>query len=1313
MKRLSIGLAVALAGACALGETFTWTGAQDAYWTNAANWTVGGVAATRCPGVLQTGTDKDAQIHDYTAQDADADVAKFEGAFERNVIDLDGLFSVKNVTVTGADTPSVVFGAAEGQPLPIGYKGTLTIDASVLQPPTFPYGIVMGKGNQNTSNAVKFKLTQNSPQPLHIAGPCTDTSDVRYTGSWWLSCPYFYGNGDIVFDGKVKFISIMDAYFYTTGKMSFNADWGGLRTFSVQTAGRHDFVVGDGVTLTWDRNSGHKFSIGTDIQATFTGGGTLVYNNAKEHQGAYACQWNVNSSSILKLDGPMLRSNLSNANNDGGLMDTYNNAGPHGMLDFVTTNAITGPIKLYSQGVMRTPAIGAAGDASPVGCGSEIIFARGSTLAYAGSGETTTRLIAITNAGTCAGTLMQDGSGPWTVASPIVARAGDAKLILKNGTDAPATLASDLADTDDNGTVRRLSVEKAGPGNWTISTGGAYTGTTTVDGGTLTLADGANIASSSGIVLKNDGVLVVEGDAPFAYGQSVTASAGGGALLFTGKTSVTLASVTCADGQLNIRTLDADTTVTVTSLAGSAAPAKLLLNGVRAKVDENGRLTSDPDFGAVIATKGDVVPNTVDKPVSISFEPKGESPSTLAADETQVGSLTQASTLEAEIGIGMGQTLATERLVINPLSAALTVSGLGSLVSSGSLWLDNKSEHELRIEADLNPGAEVRVEGGVGPVVIAGGAKEPLTLKETDGTVIVTGEKPITFDHFWVGTNSSAIAPKIVFSGAKDIRLGKNTCRVGLNYIPKNKVSYSGLATVVITNSLIRNDTIGLNAFGDEAPAPGFTGYSAYGFQVGDRCYGELYVQEGTVFTNRLMLGNAFDEMTSGCGSLYQDGGVMAVLGHPAGTHNGSFIGNRNSHGYYELNRGRLHWYGLGGAGGYTSGIMIQHGGEFLATNAISPASQATSTFIVGFGNGGHGQLVFLDGTATFANSVLKTCGASTYSDGGGDIIFAANANVSTGVNPIYSGVNDGPTNGVKIVASHDGVFTLAGGTLQTAGFCQVGDPVRRRNRAVVNFNGGTLELTCNAQDVFKYSAYAMNTVTVFAAGAVIDTGAHTGNKSTVPLRGTADGNVTGFAATGFPKAFRTCPMVRIVGDGFGASAYPIWNRETKQVTDVVLVSPGTGYTSAKLCFYIDGEVSGSALDCTVGAAPNTGSFTKRGTGDFTFMAENTYGGKTILEGGALVLGVPNALPADSPIVPRGGILEVTADNFPTALTVDVSELDPETKSVTFARVTSGELAAAPVISIVGGAPDQDWHVTSAGGVFRVGIRKGTMLIVR
>ena len=46
-----MSLAVVVVSTVAGAETYTWTGAENGFWTNAANWTVGGEVATKCPGV--------------------------------------------------------------------------------------------------------------------------------------------------------------------------------------------------------------------------------------------------------------------------------------------------------------------------------------------------------------------------------------------------------------------------------------------------------------------------------------------------------------------------------------------------------------------------------------------------------------------------------------------------------------------------------------------------------------------------------------------------------------------------------------------------------------------------------------------------------------------------------------------------------------------------------------------------------------------------------------------------------------------------------------------------------------------------------------------------------------------------------------------------------------------------------------------------------------------------------------------------------------------------------------------------------------
>ena len=51
MNRIVFCLGIALAAFCGSAEVFTWTGAVDGAWTNAANWMVNGTPAARCPGV--------------------------------------------------------------------------------------------------------------------------------------------------------------------------------------------------------------------------------------------------------------------------------------------------------------------------------------------------------------------------------------------------------------------------------------------------------------------------------------------------------------------------------------------------------------------------------------------------------------------------------------------------------------------------------------------------------------------------------------------------------------------------------------------------------------------------------------------------------------------------------------------------------------------------------------------------------------------------------------------------------------------------------------------------------------------------------------------------------------------------------------------------------------------------------------------------------------------------------------------------------------------------------------------------------------
>ena len=97
MKRM-ISLALcSLSLAAFAGRVYTWTGAQDSRWTNPANWTVDGAVATACPGVVSN------EVNGVFAPALpSSDTAVFDSAgAARTTVDLEGLYSVAHVRVTG------------------------------------------------------------------------------------------------------------------------------------------------------------------------------------------------------------------------------------------------------------------------------------------------------------------------------------------------------------------------------------------------------------------------------------------------------------------------------------------------------------------------------------------------------------------------------------------------------------------------------------------------------------------------------------------------------------------------------------------------------------------------------------------------------------------------------------------------------------------------------------------------------------------------------------------------------------------------------------------------------------------------------------------------------------------------------------------------------------------------------------------------------------------------------------------------------------------------------------------------------------
>ena len=196
-----------------------------------------------------------------------------------------------------------------------------------------------------------------------------------------------------------------------------------------------------------------------------------------------------------------------------------------------------------------------------------------------------------------------------------------------------------------------------------------------------------------------------------------------------------------------------------------------------------------------------------------------------------------------------------------------------------------------------------------------------------------------------------------------------------------------------------------------------------------------------------------------------------------------------------------------------------------------------------------------------------------------------------------------------------------------------------------LGFNGGVLAPT------YPYNFFnnlEPDSLTVYEKGMTIDTSEakNGGNFGatwlTKPIAGPIGSSVEEIAlptdAAFQSEAYSGPVPVVITGTGVGAAAVAEYDAETRAITSIRVVCPGTGYDGTTTAS-IKSEDGATTYACpvTMAAARNTGSLTKRGGAVYRLWGGNTYGGDTIAEEGELVLWDDTSLPATSGIICRNG----------------------------------------------------------------------------
>ena len=168
----------------------------------------------------------------------------------------------------------------------------------------------------------------------------------------------------------------------------------------------------------------------------------------------------------------------------------------------------------------------------------------GGTLVYTGGATSTDRVIDLAGT-TGGGTLQNDGTGALTFTSTFTATGAGSKTLTLRGTNTDAnTIAGAIVN---NSATNRTSILKADAGTWVIAGTNTYTGTTTVNNGTLRLGSSSSLANTAVTVNANvigaTALLDLNG-----FNATVTSLTFGG----TGGTTTSTSNVSTGAGTLTL-----------------------------------------------------------------------------------------------------------------------------------------------------------------------------------------------------------------------------------------------------------------------------------------------------------------------------------------------------------------------------------------------------------------------------------------------------------------------------------------------------------------------------------------------------------------------------------------------------------------------------------------------------------------------------------------------------------------------------------------------------------------------------------------
>ncbi|HEX2888801.1 autotransporter-associated beta strand repeat-containing protein, partial [Vineibacter terrae] len=971
-------------------------------------------------------------------------------------------------------------------------------------------------------------------------------------------------------------------------------------------------------------------------------------------------------------------------------------------------NTYTGPTTINTITV-KAGTLANSGSNSSLGSGGTINFGNG-TLSYTGSGGVTDRTLTISGAGT----IKNDGTGALSFSGPTSFVAGGAADTLTLG-------GSFTGSNTFSGVISGAgNLTMSGAGTWMVSGSNTFTGTTTVQSGTLTAGSSTAIGASNPLVV-NGGTLDLGGfdiTAASLAGTGGTVALGNRTLTVNGASGATaFAGAITGNGGLTklgastltltgTSTYDGATTIGGGTLAldfsAAGAPASNIIDGASTLNMQGGRLL-------VTGTTGQT--------------------QSFAATNITAGS--NSITGSGNVSINLGAISYNGGVVnfILPTTGTITttpstVLGGWATVTSGTTTdyaqVDGSGNIVARTVYDTKDDAGTWAAGDV--VSDTGGNPNTAFFGTVNGNVQLGGLKytvaaPSTVTiggSNTLGVDGTIIVSSSVGSSTQTITGGNLTGSAGAGGtlgVLQNSTGTFTIASAIVDNGGATGVTVGGTGGTTGTGAVALTGVNSYtgGTTVSGATLAFNSVADGDApsaigassnHSSNLVLENGTLRYTGSTASTDRgftlvNGGLSRTFEVASAAANLTFSGlvtSPDDAGFTKTGAGTLtltnanndyvgvttiaggmlavstltdggQASGVGAASNVSSNLVLQGGGKLGYIGADASSDRG---FMLGTGGGGidviGGTTLTMSGTATGAGGLTKS--------GAGTLVLSG-TNDYTGGTAVSAGI----LRAGSVQAFGTGVMTVStGATLDLAG----------NNNTMRGLNGegsvllGAATLTTNGNGSFSGTISGTGGITI-AAGTETVSGCTNSYGGTTTINGTLSvgclrngGQPSDIGASGSGSANLQISSGTLIYTGGSV------------VTDRGFTLAGTGainVTNADTTLEFSGVATGTSLN-------------KTGPGTLVLSGANTYNGTTFVNGGTLRAGSTSAF----------GTSGLRMDT--TGATLDLNNFDNTVASISQLNIgiTGGSITlGSATLTISNGAGSYNGPISGSGGLVKSG----------